>query len=149
MDRLLSGLGFNTSDKREIVNRQGKYYEKNFSIDQRYKKQLSDKFRNERQTLEKIISGAEVLDTFPPEVHRAVASYTERLKTIRAELEETRAKGDLTQPIRDLAASYVHMHLNRLFRSAQNAQEMVLYDFLARTYDSTMAKEKKDKQEKR
>jgi hypothetical protein len=42
-----------------------------------------------------------------------------------------------------LAASYVHMHLNRLFRSAQNAQEMELYDFLARTYDSKMAKEER------
>ncbi len=143
VDRLLNGLGFNTSEKREIVNRQGKYYEKNFSIDQRYKKQLSDKFRNERATLEKIITGPEALGTFPPEVHRAVASYSERLQTIRAELEETRAKGELSQPVADLAASYVHMHLNRLFRSAQNAQEMVLYDFLARTYDSKMAKEKR------
>jgi len=34
------------------------------------------------------------------------------------------------------------MHLNRMFRSAQNAQEMVLYDFLARTYDSKLAKGK-------
>jgi hypothetical protein len=35
------------------------------------------------------------------------------------------------------------MHLNRMFRSAANAQEMVLYDFLARTYDSKMARDKK------
>lgn len=152
VDRLLSGLGFNTqglntNEKREIVNRQGKYYEKNFSIDQRYKKQISDKFRNERATLEKIITGQEELEIFPPEVHRAVASYTEQLKTIRAELEEKRATGELTQPIADLAASYVHMHLNRLFRSAQNAQEMVLYDFLARTYDSKLAKEKGKQQQ--
>ncbi len=35
------------------------------------------------------------------------------------------------------------MHLNRMFRSAANAQEMVLYDFLTRTYDSRLAKEKR------
>ena len=45
--------------------------------------------------------------------------------------------------IPELAGSYVHMHLNRLFRSAANAQEMVLYDYLARTYDSRMAREKR------
>ncbi|HEV2963542.1 MAG TPA: lantibiotic dehydratase [Candidatus Angelobacter sp.] len=143
VDRLLSGLGFNASQKRELVNKLGKYYEKNFSVDQRYKKQLSEKFRNERSILERIIGGSEELDTFPPEVHRAIASYTERLKIIHAELEEKRAASELAQSIPELASSYIHMHLNRMFRSAQNAQEMVLYDFLARTYDSKLAKEKR------
>ena len=143
VDRLLSGLGFNISEKRELVNRLGKYYEKNFSLDQRYKKQLSEKFRNQRSILEKIIGGSEELDAFPPEVHRAIASYTERQKAIRADLDEQKAVGELMQPVSELVSSYVHMHLNRMFRSAQNAQEMVLYDFLARTYDSKLAKEKR------
>jgi hypothetical protein len=34
------------------------------------------------------------------------------------------------------------MHLNRIFRSSPNAQEKVIYDFLARTYDSRMARER-------
>jgi thiopeptide-type bacteriocin biosynthesis protein len=145
VDRLLSGLGFNTNEKRQIVNKSGKYYEKNFSVDQRYKKQISDKFRNERSTLEKIVAGSEELDTFPPGIHYAIAAYAERIKTIRADLEAKSATGELTQPISEMASSYVHMHLNRLFRSAQNAQEMVIYDFLARTYDSKMAKEKRER----
>ena len=33
-------------------------------------------------------------------------------------------------------------HLNRIFRSTPNAQEMVLYDFLTRTYDSLLARQK-------
>ena len=82
-------------------------------------------------------------DGFPPQVHLAVEAYMERLKTIQAELEEKRQSGELTQTVSELASSYVHMHLNRMFRSAQNAQEMVLYDFLARTYDSRLAKEKR------
>jgi thiopeptide-type bacteriocin biosynthesis protein len=143
VDHLLSALGLNLNEKRELVNKLGRYYEKNFSVDQRYKKQISEKFRTERPTLEKIIGGSEEMDAFPPEVHRAIASYTERLKTIRAELDEKKAAGELTQPVSELASSYVHMHLNRMFRSAQNAQEMVLYDFLARTYDSKLAKEKR------
>jgi thiopeptide-type bacteriocin biosynthesis protein len=142
VDRLLSGLGFSLNEKQELVNKLGSYYERNFSVDQRYKKQISEKFRKERSTLEKIIGASGELDLFPPQVHLAVGSYMERLKTIRAELEEKRQAGELTQAIPELASSYVHMHLNRMFRSAQNAQEMVLYDFLARTYDSKLAKEK-------
>ncbi len=143
VDRLLSGLGLNLNEKRELINNLGKYYEKNFSVDQRYRKQISEKFRKERSTLEKIIGASEELEGFPPQVQSAVATYMERLKTIGAELEEKRQAGELTQTISELASSYVHMHLNRMFRSAQNAQEMVLYDFLARTYDSKLAKKKR------
>jgi thiopeptide-type bacteriocin biosynthesis protein len=143
VDRLLTGLGLTLNGKRELVNNLGKYYEKNFSVDQRYKKQISEKFRKERSTLEKIIWPSEEMEGFPPQVQPAVATYMQRLKTIRTELEEKRQAGELTQTISELASSYVHMHLNRMFRSAQNAQEMVLYDFLARTYDSKLAKGKR------
>lgn len=41
-----------------------------------------------------------------------------------------------------LAKSYLHMHANRLLRSAQRRQEAVLYDFLARHYESEMARKR-------
>ena len=45
-----------------------------------------------------------------------------------------------TLPITELASSYVHMHVNRLIRSAQRAHELVLYDLLARIYESQLAR---------
>ena len=47
----------------------------------------------------------------------------------------------LTLPLPELAVSYLHMHANRLLRSAHRAQELVLYDFLARLYQSQAALE--------
>ncbi len=38
------------------------------------------------------------------------------------------------------APSYLHMHANRLLRSAHGAQELVLYDFLCRLYESRAAR---------
>ena len=143
VDRLLSGLGMNLNDKRALVNNLGKHYERSFVVHPRYKKQISEKFRAHRSSLEKIIGTSGEVDGLPPSIQSAVGAYVERLKTIQGELEEKRQAGELTQTIPELASSYVHMHLNRMFRSAQNAQEMVLYDFLARTYDSKLAKEKK------
>lgn len=43
-------------------------------------------------------------------------------------------------PLRTLAGSYIHMHANRLLRSAARAQELVLYDFLCRLYESQAAR---------
>ena len=42
-----------------------------------------------------------------------------------------------------VAASLVHMHTNRMLRSAARAQELVLYDFLHRLYTSRQARERK------
>jgi hypothetical protein len=36
----------------------------------------------------------------------------------------------------DLAASFAHMHVNRLLRSAHRAQELVLYELLDRAYSA-------------
>ncbi|WP_306601544.1 lantibiotic dehydratase [Geothrix sp. 21YS21S-2] len=57
-------------------------------------------------------------------------------------LREAGARGQLQGTIQDLASSLSHMHLNRLLRSHQRAQEWVLMEFLARLYDSAQAKER-------
>ena len=46
----------------------------------------------------------------------------------------------LSVPLAELAVSYLHMHANRLLRSAHRAQELVLYDFLGRLYESQAAR---------
>jgi len=38
-----------------------------------------------------------------------------------------------------LAGSFLHLHANRVLRAAARAQELVLYDFLARLYESRLA----------
>ena len=143
VDRLLQGLGFELNVRRDLVNNIGKSQEKNFSINQSYKKQLSEKFRKERQTLEKILSNPEEVTEFPASAHAALTRFAGQIKQVRAHLEEKQQTGRLTRSISELSGSYIHMHLNRMFRSTPNAQEMVLYDFLTRTYDSILARKGK------
>lgn len=140
VDTLLAGLGFDMSARRVIVNNLEKAQEKRFPINQRYRKQLSEKFRNERHRLEALLSRSAPNGEFPPLARSALAIYAAELGPVRAELERAQQAGELTKPVAELAGSYVHMHLNRLFRSAANAQEMVLYDFLARTYHSCVTR---------
>lgn len=141
IDSLLSALGLELSARRQLMNSLGRFGDKNASGNERYRKQLSERFRNERQALESLLEGTAEL---PSLACAALARFKERAQTIRIELEQAQQAGKLTGSIVDLAGSYVHMHLNRLFRSAPNAQEKVLYDFLARTYESRMAREKRE-----
>jgi len=140
VDTLLEGLGLDMSARRALLNSMGEGQERKFTVNQRYKKLLSEKFRGERQCLEALLATTARDREFPEQARSALARFTEQLKTVRAELEGAQQAGRLTKSIAELAGSYVHMHLNRLFRSAANAQEMVLYDFLARTYDSQLAR---------
>ena len=59
---------------------------------------------------------------------------------IASELQAAAQRGDLTTSLSSLAESYIHMLVNRLVRSAQRAHELVLYDLLARLYESQMAR---------
>ncbi len=175
VDRLLTGLGFDLAEKRDLANRMGESWEKRFAMKERaqrdrYKKQLSDKFRSQRQILIALLqpqdgqqgkNGKEDKEdkeekkrkeesesrnggaTIPIPAYAAYNRFSDRLNLIRTDLEGASQSGKLVGTLPDLAASYVHMHLNRMFRSAANAQETVLYDFLARTYDSLLAMRKK------
>jgi hypothetical protein len=46
----------------------------------------------------------------------------------------------LDVPLSVLAESYVHMHLNRLFRAEQNLHEVVICDFLVQLYTRQLAR---------
>ena len=139
VDHLLAALGFSLDARRNLLNSMGKAQEKNFSVSQEYRKQLSERFRKERPLLEKILTNPAQVAEFSASVHSALAHFAGQVQIIREQLEQAK----LTNSITELAGSYVHMHLNRIFRSTPNAQEMVLYDFLTRTYDSLLARQKR------
>jgi thiopeptide-type bacteriocin biosynthesis protein len=65
---------------------------------------------------------------------------TQRLAPVLAALKSSEQAERLTLPLSELAPSYLHMQVNRLLRSAQRAQELVLYDFLDRLYTSQLAR---------
>ena len=104
---------------------------------------VSERFRKERQMLEKILTTPEELTEFPASAHVALVRFAGQIKLVRTQVEEKQQTGEFTRSITELAGSYIHMHLNRMFRSTPNAQEMVLYDFLTRTYDSMLARKGK------
>jgi hypothetical protein len=54
------------------------------------------------------------------------------------ELHALRANGGLTSSVSDLAASYAHMYVNRLMLAEARAQELMVYDCLARCYKAQL-----------
>ena len=103
-------------------------------------KALGDRFRKERGALEELFDPARRMNTiFAPGIE-VLDARSRALVPVVAALREAERAGQLTSSISEMAWSYAHMFANRMLRSAPRAQEMVLYDFLARLYESQKAR---------
>jgi thiopeptide-type bacteriocin biosynthesis protein len=111
-----------------------------FRADQRLRGQLAERFRAERAALEGLVA-AKPEDDHPLAAGlRLLAERSARLAPVMDQFRALDADHGLTRPLPSIAASLVHMHLNRLLRSAQRAHELVIYDFLARMQRSLLAR---------
>ena len=130
--RLLDDLGLTGLEKQAAADDLRAAFAREFRVDGRLRGQIGDRFRAERANLQALIdrqwdrahplaAGFEVLDRRS----EAIAPVVRRLAALQA---------DGTVPARPhaVATSLVHLHFDRLLRSAQRAQEVIMYDFLAR-----------------
>ena len=143
MDLLLDDLGLDGSAKLEVARQMRQSYGREFRVDGSFERQLGSKYRKERRDLEKM------LDSSPDEQSAWAPGSTilnqrsSRMIPIANTLKELEKNGQLTVSIPILASSFLHMHANRMLRSAARAHELILYDFLTRTYESRLARSRK------
>jgi thiopeptide-type bacteriocin biosynthesis protein len=135
IDLLLTDLCFDLPTRRAVMGKMRDSFAKEFRTDTDFKHQLGRKFRTERRSLETLL-GTTSADARLREGLKVFERRSKQLVPVVAELKNCAQAGRLSLPVEDLAPSYLHMHVNRLLRSAHRAQEIVLYDFLARLYES-------------
>jgi thiopeptide-type bacteriocin biosynthesis protein len=140
MDRLLADLGFDLDTRRAVVRRARDAFAAELPADARFHHQVGTKFRPERAGLMALLDLTPEIDTPLAFGREVLRRRSHRLAPVLAELKACARAGRLTVPLPELAVSYLHMHANRLLRSAHRAQELVLYDFLSRLYESRAAR---------
>jgi len=143
-DMLLDDLGLDLGGKYAIMTGARESMGREFSVDAALGKQLGAKFRAERASILELLERDPDRDreSYLAPGYEALARRAETLRPILQELQARERAGRLTSTIADMAWSYVHMHNNRLLRSVARAQELVLYDFLKRHYESVIARSK-------
>jgi thiopeptide-type bacteriocin biosynthesis protein len=140
MDRLLADLEFATETRIAMVTDVRNSLAQELRCNREVDHQLGRRFRKERPSLVDILA-ADVSGSNPLEPGLEVLRQRSlHLQPIVAELKAYEAAGRLTMSRRQIAMSYLHMHVNRLLRSVQREQEFVLYDFLLRCYESQAAR---------
>jgi thiopeptide-type bacteriocin biosynthesis protein len=141
MDQLLGDLGFDLAGKLALLRNVRAGFGREFGVNSSVEKQLGDKFRKQRASLDALLDPSRDADSPLAELLPVFTRRSAALRPIAAALHEARAS--LTQSLDSLAGSYLHMHANRMLRSAARPQELVLYDFLVRLYESRAARARK------
>jgi thiopeptide-type bacteriocin biosynthesis protein len=140
IDALLQDLGFDLETKLAVLQKMRTEFAKQSRIDARLKGQVGDRFRKERKSLEALLDPGQDAKSALSSGFEIFRHRSARLAPIVAELKASEAAGRLSLSLHELAPSYIHMHANRLLRSAPREHELVLYDFLARLYASKAAR---------
>ncbi|MFP2927863.1 lantibiotic dehydratase [Pyxidicoccus sp. 3LG] len=143
IDALLDDLGLDLDAKRGVMAGLREGYGQEFRVDGNLERQLGERFRKHRRELEPLLWQPPSAESPLAQGLDVLRRRSERHAPGMEELRALSAAGRLTQSLSQLAESLVHMHTNRMLRAAARAQELVLYDFLHRLYESRAARERK------
>nr|WP_299345956.1 lantibiotic dehydratase [Allomuricauda sp.] len=141
-DNLLTAFEYSLEDKMQLMEGLKIGFGREFNMSRPLKKQLDDKFRKEREGIESFM--AFTLEDEPEygPILEILEEANSRIGPIAYTILEMVKEGALQRTIDSLMGSYIHMLMNRLFKSKNRLNEMVCYDFLFRYYKSLLAKEK-------
>jgi len=149
IDTLLTIFGYSLQEKRDLLNILQENFGKEHGINTDYRRQFGQKYRTEKQRIEKILDNNseqthEYEELFRPIFKNSVDSKSviEEIRSRKEKGEGRKEQGERRKDINDLLSSYIHMTLNRLFRTQQRTHELVLYDYLFRYYNSLLARQK-------
>ncbi|WP_027394259.1 thiopeptide-type bacteriocin biosynthesis protein [Aquimarina latercula] len=130
IDQLLQDFGYSEDDKLALLERLKTGFGVEFGMNKGLKKQMDKKFRNEHDKIKNFLSFKRDSD---PDYAPIIDALDEKSISSKDLVKEILTIVDKNQ-LDDMMSSYIHMLMNRLFRSKNRLHEMVLYDLLYRTY---------------
>ena len=146
MDVLFDDLGLDPAARRRLAGRMRDGLSREVREDADLKRAMGERFRKISRELAALLDGTSDAESPLEPGFQVLRRRSERSAEALDELKALERGGRLTRPLATLAESIAHMHVNRMLRSAQRRQELVLYDFLGRLYArrEAMAKPPRD-----
>jgi thiopeptide-type bacteriocin biosynthesis protein len=139
MDLLLDALGLDLEARLAVAERARRAFAREFRADVALRRALGDKYRQQSRAIARLLERADDDAALAPGLE-VLARRSRRLAPVAAALRAAERARRLWPPLADVVPSYLHMSANRLLRAEARAQELVLYDSLARFYASRLAR---------
>ena len=139
VDVLLSDFNYSMEQKRELMENLKTGFAHEFNMNKDLKMQLDKKFRTHREAIAKVLDAKDDETSDLQPLFELLKQKSESITPLVTKILIIKQNNQLQVHINDLLASYIHMLLNRLFKNKQRMHEMVIYDFIWRTYRSQIA----------
>lgn len=140
IDTLLGCFAYNEENKLSLLEHLKKVFGIEFGINKFLKKQIDAKYRDSRKDIEEfMIFDEKQIPDYEP-VLEILKTYRDTIMPIAEEILQLKTQDKLQVNLNDLMSSYIHMTMNRLFKSKNRLHELVCYDFLFRYYKSYVAR---------
>jgi lantibiotic biosynthesis protein len=143
LDMLLDDFGYDIHSKLKLMADIKEGFFQEYGGGDKLRHQLNDKYRVERESIEKILDPKQDSEEIEPAINYFNAR-SEFLKIIDRDLREKQVEYSDTLSHEILLPSYVHMFMNRLFLTDNRKHELVIYHFLDKYYQSKIARMSKN-----
>jgi len=140
IDALFNDFGFDDPQKLATAEQARDAFAREFRSGVAVKKQLGDRFRQERRGLEALLSLSPEVGAKLQASGRIFTARSARIAPIVQRFRSLADQGRLAVAFRELAINFAHLHVNRLVRSSPRLHEFALYDMLYRLYDGGIAR---------
>lgn len=138
MDSFLSTFTYDLSRKHAFFVQRSDAFKKEFGFNEHNAKQFNTKYREHKKTVEAVLKDSST-DSNLLSLYLPLKKYARQLNPIALKIShKSKKRKDIS--LESLIGSYIHMMLNRLFRSKNRKHELVLYDFMRRYYESELAR---------
>lgn len=128
-DHLMADAGMDLAARHALASAARESYRTEFEGDGALGRRLGATYRKERSELERLLDSATSVDP----------AFAMRGAAVRPIFAELRACVD-GERFGSIVGSFLHMQANRLLGSDARRQELVVYDFLTRIYESRLAR---------
>lgn len=141
-DSLLESFQYSSPRKLELLNNLKTGFALEFGKTKFLGKQINDKYRVMRDEIEEFVSFKEGDNPDYEPLIEILREKENNISEIVSTILKLNEDKKLELEINDLMASYIHMLMNRVFKSKNRLNEMVCYDFLSRYYKTKIAMSK-------
>ena len=146
LDDAMTAFGREPEEKLRLFSNMAGNFKQEFGFTSHpFTRQINDKYRRYRAEIEKGLSVREPFAAYEPVLRRRRAE----LERVAAEILRIKAEDAAPPSTDELLGSIAHMTMNRWFRTGNRQFELVVYDFLSKYFESSVARTKRVGTEKR
>ncbi|MCD7977609.1 MAG: thiopeptide-type bacteriocin biosynthesis protein [Tannerellaceae bacterium] len=140
IDTFLDDFSLETQRKIKIMEQLNSSFKKEFGFNEFNSKQFNIKYRSYKKSIEAILEDKMKDDIIWKKLNLLIHLKSSNSKYTILQIKEKLKKENLD--IEYLISSYIHMMMNRIFRSRNRVHELIIYDFMDRYYKSKVARSK-------